>query len=388
MSGSSEEIDAEVWMKEVILVNYTGKKGGGPIDALEMAKAFSENGHAVIAILSKDISNKEEWEAFGFEKLIWMDSSNKPFILLRQILFFGITEGRKIKKTLRNYRIRFVYCPMISLLTGRINKICSKEKIAVVNHDPIPHSGDKTKILAKLFEVETIYEKADCVVVHSESSKEIVERQFREGKPVCCVPLGPQNVKGTGKAKLSYPAGQINFLFFGRIEKYKGIEVLLKAYRKIKEKGLHCSLSVVGNGDFSPYAHLSEGLADCIIVNRWIQDEEVGDYFLGEKLVLVLPYLDATQSGPVLIGYQYGLPAIVSKTGGLKEQVNENIGMLVEAGNIDSLAEAMEDICKNPDWIESVKKPIQEYLEQISWKNSAKTIVRFMDDLHINGETE
>ena len=375
-------------MEEVILVNYTGRKGGGPIDALEMAKAFSLNGHKVIAILSKDISNKADWEDFSFEKLIWIDSSANIFTLFLQLFFFRLTVGKKIKESLQEYGIRFIYCPMVSILTSRINRLFSKEKIAVVNHDPIPHSGDRTKILAKIAELQDIYDKADCIVVHSENSKMIVEEQYHGNKPVCYVPLGPQNVRGTGVSKLATPSDYVNFLFFGRIEKYKGIEVLLKAYQKVKQNFAKCSLSIVGNGDFSPYLELSRDLSDCTIVNQWIADEEVGDYFLGNNLVLVLPYLDATQSGPVLIGYQFGIPAIVSNTGGLKEQVNEKTGLLVEAGDVESLATAMERVCQNPDWIHSTKDAIQEYMEQISWRNSAKTIVQCMNNMNEDGEKD
>ena len=43
-------------MKNVIVVNYTGRNGGGPIDAIEMAKGFAYNGISVVAIISKKVS--------------------------------------------------------------------------------------------------------------------------------------------------------------------------------------------------------------------------------------------------------------------------------------------------------------------------------------------
>ncbi len=373
-------------MKEVILVNYTGRKGGGPINALEMAKGFFASGHLVIAILSKDVSNKKEWESVGFEKLIYVDSFSSIFDLLKQVLFFRTWIGKKVVQSLQGYKIKFIYCPMVSLFTYRINRLFRKEKVCVVNHDPIPHSGDKGTLLLNLFGMQSLYRSADCIVLHSEKFLDFVKMQYGKEKQVQYVPLGPQNVKGRGVPKLNYNPDDINFLFFGRIEKYKGIEVLLKAYQKTKEQYSNTSLSIVGNGDFSSYSSLAAKLKDCTVVNQWIADEEVGDYFLGNNLVLVLPYLDATQSGPVLIAYQYGIPAIVSDTGGLKAQVNEKTGLLVEAGNVDSLAEAMLKVCHNPDWIPSTKEGIQEYLEQISWKHSAKRIVDFMDDLNESGD--
>ena len=44
-------------MVETILINYTGTKGGGNLDAFEMARGFKNNNVQVIAILSKKIEN-------------------------------------------------------------------------------------------------------------------------------------------------------------------------------------------------------------------------------------------------------------------------------------------------------------------------------------------
>lgn len=368
-------------MKEVIVINYTGRNGAGPIVALEMARGFSLNGQRIVAILSKDISNKKEWESSGFEKLIWIEAPINIFVLLKQLLFFRRLIGRKIKYSLDVYKIKFIYCPMVSLLTHRINKLFKKEKVCVVNHDPIPHSGDKGTVLLNFFGMQNIYKSADCIILHSNMFIETIKMLYGANKKICCVPLGPHNVKGSGSPKLSYNSKYTNFLFFGRIEKYKGIQILLKAYQQVKSKYSQCSLTIVGNGDFSPYATLANSLNDCTVINRWIKDDDVGDYFLGKNLVLVLPYLNATQSGPILIGYQYGIPAIVTNTGGLRSQVNAHTGIVVEPGDIQSLAKGMEKVCNNPEWIPSTQGPIKEYLKEISWEKSAKTIVDYMNSL-------
>ncbi len=366
-------------MKEVILVNYTGRKGGGPINALEMAKGFSTGGHLIVAILSKEISNKEEWESFGFDKIIWIESPSNIFVLIKQILFFSLLIGKKIRQSLKGYKIKFIYCPMVSLFTHRINSLFKKEKVCVVNHDPIPHSGDKGTILLNLFGMQRLYRSADCIVIHSDKFIETIKGQYGADKRVCYVPLGPHKIKGSGCPKFNYKPGYINFLFFGRIEKYKGIEILLQAYQRVKSEYPKCSLTIVGNGDFSPYASLASSLNECKVINKWIDDNEVGDYFLGKNLVLVLPYLDASQSGPILIGYQYGVPAIVTNTGGLRSQVNTQTGILVEPGDAQSLAKGMEKVCNDKEWIQSTQGPIKEYLNQISWEKSAKTIVDYMN---------
>ena len=44
----------------------------------------------------------------------------------------------------------------------------------------------------------------------------------------------------------------INFLFFGRIEKYKGIQLLAKAYKElVQTPHLDITLTIAGSGNFA-----------------------------------------------------------------------------------------------------------------------------------------
>ena len=56
--------------KEYVLINYTGRKGGGNLDAIESAKGLLQNGENVIAIVSSYAENIEDWRRLGLSKLI------------------------------------------------------------------------------------------------------------------------------------------------------------------------------------------------------------------------------------------------------------------------------------------------------------------------------
>ena len=154
-----------------------------------------------------------------------------------------------------------------------------------------------------------------------------------------------------------------------------------KAYKKLLSKYEdRISLTVVGSGDISPYEKDFENLSNVKIINRWIKDEETESVFLGKNLVSVCPYKDATQSGVVLVSYEYGVPVIATNTGGLPEQVfNNDTGFLVEPNDVNGFAEAMEKYITNIDLIEKQQIKIGEYLESISWDNSAKKLVSLID---------
>ncbi len=84
-------------------------------------------------------------------------------------------------------------------------------------------------------------------------------------------------------------------LFFGRISKYKGFDILLKAFPIIKKEIPECKMIIAGNGDIKPYKHLMIGLKDIIVINQWIKNEDTINYFAQADLG-VLPYKDVTQS--------------------------------------------------------------------------------------------
>lgn len=111
-------------------------------------------------------------------------------------------------------------------------------------------------------------------------------------------------------------------------------------------------MTVAGSGDFSKYHAIFEELPQVKIINRYIADTEIDDYFSVPNTILVLPYLDASQSGVIPIALEYGVPIIASNTGGLKEQMdNGNLGLFSTPGDADSLMKQMEYFLIHPDFI-------------------------------------
>lgn len=178
---------------------------------------------------------------------------------------------------------------------------------------------------------------------------------------------------------IEYKKDRINFLFFGRIEKYKGLDILAKAYKNLQKAYTNISLTVIGNGDFSDYEGIYKGLTNVKIINRWIKDEEVESIFQGENIVNICPYKDATQSGVILVAYEYGIPVIATDTGGLPEQViHGKTGFLIQPDNVDELENAMKIFLKNNNLMLEMKEGIKEYLKSISWGQTAEELIKLI----------
>lgn len=111
------------------------------------------------------------------------------------------------------------------------------------------------------------------------------------------------------------------YLFFGRIDKYKGLSTLLLAYNDFSQSDI--LLVVAGSGQLTNYEQkLAESNRKVILINRFIEDGEM-NWLIRNARAVVLPYIEATQSGVIPIAYAYGVPVITSDTEGLTQTVED-----------------------------------------------------------------
>lgn len=363
--------------ESVIVINYTGRKGGGALDAFETAKALVECGQKVIPIISNQIENLEMWKKIEFEKLIIISTYDSKFSFIKNSILFPFYQKRLIEKEISSYCVSAVYTPMSTFWTVPINNIFKNSSKIVVNHDPIAHSGAPKRVVWLL---ERPFKKADIVVVHTKKFVDYTKEKYGRTE---YIPLGKHNLYRNvlnRKRIIQYDSTKINFVFFGRITEYKGLDILADAYKKIQsEYGDRVTLSIVGNGDFSEYRNKYDGLQNTTIINRWIADEEVESVFLGENLICVCPYKDATQSGVVLVAYDYGVPVIASNTGGIDEQIADGkTGALIEPNDVESLYCAMKKFIINELSIQDLRTNIDTFMKEISWENTARRIIELI----------
>ncbi|MBQ9208896.1 MAG: glycosyltransferase family 4 protein [Oscillospiraceae bacterium] len=160
------------------------------------------------------------------------------------------------------------------------------------------------------------------------------------------------------------------FLFFGRVDKYKGVGTLISTYSSWKRKKFR--LVLAGKGVYTPSE--IEDAAKCKdikIINRYIEDEEQA-WLFSHAVCLVLPYIEASQSGIIPIAYKYGVPVIVSNINGLTQYVDQDRTGFVctENGDYSSAYDSvsahykeMSDYCK------------QYYSETMEWENNIKKLL-------------
>lgn len=369
-------------MKTVTLINYTGSKGGGAQYAFELTQALCQQGRPLVAIISDQNEHLDQWQTLPLEKLMIIPTYQTVLQLLKRSLLWQ-AQKQMILEGLRDYRISQIISPMITFWTKRINQLFPEASSIVVLHDPIAHSGDRNKRALQVFGETKLLKEAKEIVVLSDVFVDYVEQQYNKHGKVHKIPMGTTQVYGQLAHKikaLTYPHDKVNFLFFGTISKYKGIEVLLQAYQKVIQTVDNTSLTIAGSGDFSPYADFLPEDQEVRVVNRWIANEEVESFFADDSVVVVLPYLDATQSGVIPIAVAYERPMIISDTGGLVEQAQSyNTGILVKAGDVTALAQQMIEIAQNPSLRQELRQTAHINKTANSWQAVANSFIDLLD---------
>jgi glycosyltransferase involved in cell wall biosynthesis len=132
-------------------------------------------------------------------------------------------------------------------------------------------------------------------------------------------------------------------LFFGLLRPYKGIDVLLEAFRNVQG----AELWIVGNPRMpvEPLRELADRVPGTVrFVPRFITDPEIPAYFRRADLV-VLPYRDGEHSGVVYTALAFGVPMVLSAVGGFPELGEEHgAAKIVPPEDPQALAQALEEL--------------------------------------------
>ena len=236
------------------------------------------------------------------------------------------------------------------------------------------------KAIEKKFS-EKSFKKCDNIVILSQESKmKYLNKYMDFSSKVIVMPLGAHvpDVYEIKPSEIDY--NEKYFLFFGRIDKYKGILNMLKTYEKCKTSN---KLIIAGNGDFSKEELLYiKNNKKIIVINRYIEDSEM-IYLFKNSLGVILPYIEATQSGIIPIAYKYSKPVIISNIAGLKQFVVQN-----ETGFICLKDEDYMEAIKQLDKIDIRAKMgtncLNYYNKNLEWKPN---IVKILNELKIlNGK--
>jgi PEP-CTERM/exosortase A-associated glycosyltransferase len=251
--------------------------------------------------------------------------------------------------------------------------------------------------LTRKMETEII-EKADKITVICEGlRKDICERGIDESK-VTIIPNGVDTEKFHPiecdlEVKKKYGLENCKvFGFIGTFFEFEGLDLLVKAAKKILEKKNDVKFLIVGGGRHEQYLKdlVNEmGLSKDVIFTGRVNHDEIKKYYSVidnfiypriskriTELVTPLKPLEAMAMEKVVIG---------SSVGGIKELVSDGEnGILFEADNVDDLVERCCYVLDNETKMQAMAKKSRQYVvEKRNWLTICREYLNIFEELGV-----
>jgi starch synthase len=107
---------------------------------------------------------------------------------------------------------------------------------------------------------------------------------------------------------------------------------------------------IAGRGeDFIRYQRMMVHPEHFIVYNEYVPDDKRAELFR-QAAVVVLPYIEASQSGVIPIAYTFSKPVVATRVGGLPEMVDHGrTGYLVPPRDEKALADAIVRLLRDTE---------------------------------------
>lgn len=365
--------------------NYTvGLVRGLLANGVALQVVTSDADHARIAALGVpctnlrgDVSSDRAWPAKlanllrYYFRLAWLIARCRPTV----VHFTGIFRDQLL----------WFEAPFLSLLFRFF-----ADRYVYTVHNLLPH-GRTDSAPFRLVYRAVVYRLPDVLIAHTRETMACLQEHF--DVPASKLLLGTIGlnqevpIRGIDRAearrRLRLQTQDRVVLFFGRIDHYKGLDLLLAALGR-GTVGSDLTLVVAGaparqelRADIErQIAHLARSRRVLVRLDD-IPNEDIEIYFQSCDL-LVMPYRAVTQSGVLFLALAFGVPVVATDVGSLREFIGPETGILVPATDIDALAEGIARFfARQADFS---RERIAARAQRFAWPNASAPIAALYHD--------
>ena len=271
--------------------------------------------------------------------------------------FAFLFEFRFLNK-LRKEKADVIWFDSLAFLRTILVRLFIKEFLVNI-HDYNFHPAEKDYIGMLANKITyMLHKKRICVVSHTAAN--YFKERFGINTRIFQLPIIDYYLDFGDESSDERKSDILKFFFFSSIEKYKGIEILLDAVEILGKKNIPYQLNIYGKLKYNAEEITGKvkSLKNVNLINTYINYKKVHKLYT-ENDVLVLPYTQVTQCGPLLIGYAEGVPSICNDLPGFREYVDEGKSGLFFNGTADNLADKMEYIINNRTKINEMSEYIK-----------------------------
>lgn len=367
---------------ERIALLYLGRSEGNSNTTIGLANGLRKLAQVTV-ILSSQNPIIDKFRDNDISVVTVQTYRNLPDLIKSLILRRRI---KAISKVIDDENPDLVFETMATPWQKRIRKYCKKRRFwAYILHDPKPHP-DRWQLVVRL--IRLVFSKdVDVIVGLSSYAHKQIQSLFPSSLSIG-IEHGANYLgrRLTANKIFSHRDNQNKkFLFVGRIEHYKGVDILVEAFVAALKKRKDIELSIVGRGP------IDESTMDKIkahgirLDNTWVSDEQLEEELLNHG-TLVLPYRSATQSGPAGMAMALGMPCIATNVGALSTQVkNGKNGVVVNPNSIVDLANAINRIADNSElYKEYIQGAVNMRDNEFSWDTNCEKLVKELSEAKLS----
>lgn len=226
---------------------------------------------------------------------------------------------------------------------GKKNNI----KTILTIHDYYTHEGEKSTITEAL--QNRFIKTADAVIFLTEYVKNQAIAALGQNDKF---KVWPHPIIHTGVLNTLAHSARPKLLCLGRVVDYKNIPTLIKSI-----KGLDITQLTIAGQQFPERNYNTEDDPRIRIINKNLSTEEINDLLL-EHHILVLPYLSTSQSGILTLGIATEMVMVITKVGGMVEQLSQEEAVWVEPTE-EGIRKGIESLIKSELTYNRVKEAIR-----------------------------
>jgi glycosyltransferase involved in cell wall biosynthesis len=238
---------------------------------------------------------------------------------------------------------------------------------------------------------KVVTKRADKVITVSDfCRRELIAKYKIQPSKLSVIPNGvdPKNYIVTEKEKEEIrkslcDSDDFLVLFVGRLERRKGLSLLLKAFKLVSLE-IKSKLVIVGSGKQDPYRRLCESLhiASHVVFVGSVDSTKLRRIYGACDLYVSSAYLEGFGI-TILEAMASEKPVVAMKVGGIPEVIKDGVhGKLVSHRDCSELAKAILELARDRDLAKSIGRKNRIFVKKsYDWSNNVKMTDQVYKDL-------
>jgi glycosyltransferase involved in cell wall biosynthesis len=364
-------MDGRRWIIRVLAFNWRDIKhpeaGGAEVHLHEIMKGLVSRGHDVTLLCSSFPKAPREERIDGVETLRagswWNANFVLPYKYLRSL------KGRRYDLIIEDinklpfFTPLYAKCPVVAVVPHLFGTTVFQE------------TSPPLALYVWSYElfIPFAYRSAPFIAISESTVEDLVKRGIQRDR-VFLVHCGLDH--GTFCPDSSVEISEEpTVIFLGRLRKYKGVQILLRAMVKVRERVPRARLVVVGDGPYKgPLERLAArlGIAELVTFAGFVPSGE-RVRMLRKSHVAVSPSPKEGWGLTVVEANACGTPVVASRSPGLRDSVRHGeTGFLVKHGDVEELAGRIVDVLSDGALRGALSEGALRWAARFTWETCAE----------------